>query len=239
MKKRKNGQVSAVLLIFIAVGLIMLLIGIWLGIRTFQFGQTAEEVTAMITRVERHRDSDGDVHHDVYVDYYFQGQAYEDVRLSEYSSGMHEGKEILLLCDPENPWDARSKSMRYMLPLIMGMMGAVFILIPAIPIVNEIRRKKQREEIMAAGCILQGKVESVERNISLKVNGRSPYVIYCSYQDAFSGVIYHFKSDNLWTNPRPVYGPGSEIEIYVKEQDYSQYYVAAEEGMQAKIVDFT
>lgn len=67
------------------------------------------EVTAVISDIQVERTMD-DESHTVYVTYTYEGQLYEDVKLNSYSSSMHEGGEIDILCNKENPMQIKSAS---------------------------------------------------------------------------------------------------------------------------------
>ena len=48
----------------------------------------AVEITAHITDIQSHRDSDGDMDYDVFVSYEYDGVMYEDRKINSYSSNM-------------------------------------------------------------------------------------------------------------------------------------------------------
>lgn len=71
------------------------------------------------------------------------------------------------------------------------------------------------------------------------MNGRHPYVIYCTYRDDYRDTLYRFKSSNIWTNPDPVLHPGDTIPVYVEEANYRHYFVDTESIINRKIEDYT
>ena len=71
------------------------------------------------------------------------------------------------------------------------------------------------------------------------VNGKNPYIIYCTYKDDYYDRIYRFKSDNLWTDPSLILQSGDDIKVYVDEKDYSCYHVDIESIFKGKIIDYT
>ena len=151
----------------------------------------------------------------------------------------NEGAEIELLCDPTRPTKVESESFLYIGPIIFAILGVIMSAIGVVPMVCTVSKNAAKKKLLEAGYVLHAQVEGIEKNRSVRVNRTYPYVIYCSYQDPFSGMIYRFRSENLWTNPSEVFGEGSAIDVYVNENDYSKYYVAAEEVLQQRIVDFT
>ena len=239
MKKGKDNFVLVLFAIFAVIGIILLAGAAFMTVSSVKFGQTAEHVTGVITDIDTYRDSDNDVKHSVLVSYTVRGKEYRDVRLSEYSSSMYEGAEIELLYDPDEPGRVRTSSMVYFPSIILGILGAVFSLIGIIPCAVMISRRKQNQKLLAAGHVLHAQVESIDLNRNISVNGTHPYIVYCTYKDAYSGTIYRFKSGSIWTNPESVLPKGAMIDVYVDEKDYSKYYVAVNEVLQGKIVDFT
>ena len=237
--RKKKSLLAIFVLPFCIVGICLLLsAGIWAKI-TYDFVQNAEPVVGVISSITRERDLDGDVSHIVYVNYDFGGKRYKNVRIGTYSSSMYEGAEIELLCDPTRPTKVESQSLLYIGPIIFVILGVVMTAIGVVPMVYATSKNAAKKKLLEAGYILHAKVEGIERNRSVRVNRTYPYVIYCNYQDPFSGMIYRFKSENLWIDPREVLGEGSTIDVYVNENDYSKYYVAAEEMLQQRIIDFT
>lgn len=225
--------------IFALTGVILLLVSGIFTYNTISFGQNAEEISGVISRIIETRDSDGDMSHTVYVDYSYMGQSYSDVRINSYSSGMYEGKSITLLCDPDNPYHVMAKSTQYLGTIITLGMAIVFLLIGLIPLLAMQNGKNKRKKLLEQGQSIFGEVESITRNMSYSVNGRHPYVLICTYTDIYSGVTYRFKSKSLWQDPSPHLPVGSTIEIKVDRNDYSKYYVMAEEAYKSNIIDYT
>ncbi len=229
--------------VFAIVGAVFLIVAIAMVCVQIQFKQNADPVTAVIDRIETHRDSDGDYSHSVYVSYEYQGEYFKGVHLNYYSGDMYEGKQIELLCDRNNPHKVRSKGGELLLVAIFGGMGLVFFLIGGIPLISLIKKDKMRKQLLQTGKPLYAKVESIGYNATLTVNGRHPFVIYCLYEDPYGDVTYRFKSQNLWSDPSPQFPIGSEIKVFVDGNDYSRYCVCVDEASPSssnrKIVDYT
>lgn len=239
MKKGKDNLIIILFSIFAAVGILLLLGAAILAVSSNRFGQAAERVTGVITDIDTYRNSDNDIKHSVLVSYTVRGKEYRDVRLNEYSSSMYEGAEIELLYDPDEPGKVRTSSMAYFPSMILGIIGTVFALVGIIPCIIILRKRKQDKKLLAAGHVLHAQVESIDLNRNISMNGTHPYIVYCTYKDAYSGTLYRFKSGSIWTNPESVLPRGAMIDVYVDEKDYSKYYVAVNEALQGKIVDFT
>ncbi|MDY3039783.1 MAG: DUF3592 domain-containing protein [Roseburia inulinivorans] len=199
----------------------------------------AEEITAYITDIQIHRDSDGDVDHDVFVTYEYDGVTYEDQKITSYSSDMYIGEELILFYNPLRPTLLIVKGHEYFGFRMTLFMGIVFFLVgisyPFYQLIANLRKK----HIVKSGCVLHATIEDIARNTSVRVNGQSPYVIYCSYYDALQNLTYRFKSDNLWTDPGYVYRPGDPIQVVADPKNYKRYHVMAEERINQRIVDYT
>lgn len=89
--------------IFAAVGIAMIVGSFVLLHAMNQFEENADEVPGVITDIKEHYDSDDKVSHDVYVKFWYDGEKYEDRRISSYSSEMYIGEEITLLYNPAYP----------------------------------------------------------------------------------------------------------------------------------------
>lgn len=225
--------------IFGIVGVILIIASVCVTVSGMKFDEIAEEITGIIADIESYRDSDGDRHHRVYVDYSYEGREYEGVKINSYTSSMYEGKEITLKVDPENPRRVSTPHSNMIAGIILAVMGVVFALIGIIPTVSGIKKAAKKKELQQQGRYIYAIVERVDINYGYRVNGRHPFVIYCNHQDEYSGVTYKFKSDNLWTDPYPHLQQGSNVRVYVDGQDYSKYYVDVEGSLQGKVVDYT
>lgn len=225
--------------IFGLSGIGMLIGGMIFLVKSIQFHEKAVEITAVISEIETYRDSDGDRRHNVYVDYVYEGEVYQDVYLHEYNSSMYEGKEITLLCDPDNPGKVDTPMGGYFTGGLLIFMGVIFGAIGIIPPIVTGNKTKMQKRLLSEGRVLHGVVERVEYDRSVRVNGRYPYVVYCMYRDEYQDLTYKFKSNHIWSDPTAYFPEGSDIEIYVQVDDYSKYYVDVDRRMDGKVVDFT
>ena len=80
-------------MIFFLVGLGLVFGGVKYTISTKEKISESEVIMGEITEINTWYDSDGDSHHDVFVEYEYDGKEY-DRELNSYSSSMYEGKEI-------------------------------------------------------------------------------------------------------------------------------------------------
>ena len=237
--KDKNIIVKLTVGLFAVIGFIFIIVGIIWLVSGRRFVQSAVKVSAVISEIESYRDSDENVNYRVYVNYSYGGQRYEDIRLNEYSSSMYEGKEIQVMLDPDNPKKLMTNLGLYIGPAVFIGMGAIFTSAGVISLVGMGRKSSAKKKLIASGQYIYGTVESIEYDKSYILNGKHPFVVYCTYRDDYKDIVYRFKSDNIWTNPEYVIKPGSEIRIFVDHQNYKNYHVDIESILQGKIVDYT
>ncbi|MCI9650269.1 DUF3592 domain-containing protein [uncultured Acetatifactor sp.] len=239
MKQKRNSFMVLFCGIFLVVGAIFSAVGITMALADSGFRERAEEITAEITGISSYRASDGDRRHNVYVTYQYDGRVYEDIELNFYRSGMYEGQEIPLLCDPENPGHVKSPGGMLLLEMVFLLIGILFMGIALVFIAVSRNKARRRKKILSSGKRLSAIVEQIAVNTSYVMNGRNPYQIYCYYRDEYKDVIYRFKSEDLWINPNVVLQPGDTIDVYVDGEDYSRYHVDAESILDKKVKDYT
>lgn len=225
--------------IFGIVGIILLVVCFFITKSNIEFEKKAVTITGVITDIDTYRDSDGDKHYVAYANYSYEGKKYENVRLSYSSSSMRVRQSITLKIDPDDPYIVKTEGESIFASILLGAMGLAFSLLGIIPLINCLRNNVRTNNLIQQGRYIYGIVENIELNYCISVNGKHPYVLYCYYEDAYSGTIYKFKSDNIWTDPTPGLPIGSQVRIYVKNNDYSDYHVDVNGSLQCKIVDYT
>ena len=94
---------TAIFSVFAVIGIVMI-IGSFVLLHTMnRFEQNAYEVDGVITDIEIRYGSDDKIDYDVYVKFWYDGEEFEDRRISSYSSDMYVGKEITLMYNPNYP----------------------------------------------------------------------------------------------------------------------------------------
>lgn len=238
-KNRQNHFLVIFFLIFGLIGLMMLIGGFVVMYNSLRFQSTAAEVTGVITDIRTYQNSNGDTSHTVLVSYSYNGQSFEDVPLHYYSSSMYEGKEIPLSVDPEAPGHMISRfGSTFAYAMLLGM-GLIFSAVGFIPLICMLVRYLSGKRLEANGQVLRATVECIDFNSAVTYNGRHPYIIYCTYYDAYKDVTYRFKSRNLMADPSFDYAPGTAIDVYVNPRDYSKYQVKVEQNPNPKLIDYT
>jgi hypothetical protein len=136
------------------------------------------------------------------------------------------GERVTVLYDPQDLGEARLKGTFSLwgLAIILGGIGVVFAGIGGGMIAVRGGRRKLEAELRLRGRRVQARFQSVERNTSIQVNGRSPWRILCQWQDPSTGLLHVFKSQNLWFDPTP-YVQVQELTVFVDPAKPKRYVV--------------
>ena len=224
--------------VFLCIGLGLLVGAAFWMHSASMFKKQAIEIPAEIVAIETYRNSDGDVSHQVYVNYEYGGKQYEMAALNSYSSSMYEGKEITLYCDAEHSGKIQEKSLLYMGPIIFMIMGIIFTTVGAGILIGFLRQPLLERKLKKNSMVLYATVTDIKYDTSFTVNGENPFVIYCNWKDEYQDITYRFKSKGIWSDPSDYFPVGSTIPVRVNPKDYSQYMVDVE-AMEKRIVDYT
>ncbi len=129
----------------------------------------------------------------------FEGDGSSSV--SEYKTG----NSVHVLYDPKDPSDAKLESAQEMIliGIVFGGIGLVFGSIGAIILFIHIRRARDIEWLKQNGTRVEADFDHVFYDRSLKVNGKSPFVIICKWPNPVDGQVMTIRSERLWTDPTP------------------------------------
>jgi len=239
MKKNSSSNIGAFLGIFFTIfGAVFFLIGIIVFIRTNDFISNGVEVDAEISDIHSFAGSNRHKH-DVYVDFEYEGVEYKDVYLNVYIQGMHEGEEIEIICDPDDPYNITIKSASTLFLVIFSGVGGVFLIIGISMLAFHLIRKGKVKYLLENGMKISGVITDMSRDMRFEINGVHPYRIYCEYNDSSKNLLYKFKSDLLSFNPNNCYKVGDPIDIYVDPNNWKKNYVNAVDRFADRTVDFT
>jgi hypothetical protein len=228
--------------IFAVVGLLVLIIGVVRLISGVIFMHKAVQVEATVSSIDATRTGSGNnakISYTPFISYEYKGKTYENVVLNEYNATMKVGGKITVSINPDNPSEVQADSNIYVANFLMILIGAIFASVGLIAIVPKLKKMKKQSDAVNHGKRVVATVDEVVYKRNYKVNGRSPYLIYCTYEDENTGIKYKYKSNYLWTDPSEVYYIGSNIFVYINEKDYSEFYVDVDAMLNQRVVDFT
>ncbi len=193
-------------ILFAVIGLGLLAGAIALTLNTRAFIATAKHAPGTVTELVPKRDKDdGSTTYTPVV--MFEADSGASVSFaSSFSSNPPSyvvGERVEVLYAPGNPNEARINGFGSLWfgSMILGGLGTVFSTIGFGIVVASRLRKRKRDWLMAYGTEVQADFQSVERNTSLKVNGKSPWRIVAQWQNPESGRLHVFNSENLWFDP--------------------------------------
>lgn len=212
--------------IFMIIGIAILAIGVIYAYTKWEFNKNAVEINATIVDIQSEytikRNTKQHTTH-VYVSYEYDGVQYEHISIGYHSINMYVGKEITLLCDPDNPYKIYSDNGIIIISVVLIVMGLVFIALGFFSFIMA------RKGIRRYKCVM-AKVDYVEHNTNITSKERHPFIIHCTYTDMNTGKQYSFKSPNLWTDTDLsfVYYPGMMIPVYVNGNNFNDYMMDTE-----------
>ena len=159
------------------------------------------------------------------------GAEYEIVgRVSSSGRSFDIGERVGVLYRPDKPADGRVDSFAetWLLPLIFGIFSTVFGGIALAFLAAEVRKRRLHAWLQHSGMTVQARISEVARNTSLKVNGRSPWVIRAQWQHPVTQKIHVFQSENLWYDPSEYVDGRDQCPVRVDADDPSRYRVDIE-----------
>lgn len=106
--------------------------------------------------------------------------------------------------------------------LIVGALGTTFTSVGGGVILFQRARARREQYLRRRGRPLQAKVIGVERNTSIRINGRSPWRIAAQWQDPATGSMRVFHSANIWYDPSEHIGTDS-VTVWVDQRDVRKY----------------
>ncbi|MCL1123427.1 DUF3592 domain-containing protein [Shewanella surugensis] len=108
--------------------------------------------------------------------------------------------------------------------IIVGGLGCVFLGIAFFGNVFNFFKNRKRTSLTLYGDRIDTKLQGVERNLSLRVNGRHPYNIVTQGLNSRTSERQTFKSQNLWVDPT-AYLDDRWITVYVDKRRPKRYFM--------------
>lgn len=209
--------------IFLIVGLVIASIAIVVGSMAYKSHRQTVQVTAQIQDVVQ-----GDW---VLLRYELDGVTYENVEADFTSSSYHPGDRITVRVDPANPRDVTVDWVWWMVIGILSFVGGGFILTGFL-LFFALRGSHGNRKLRETGRRVYARVDRVEQNIYMTVNGRHPWVIYATVRGDYKGGDRLYRSPNLWEDPSPYFPAGTMVPVYYDERRPRRYFMDVESRMQ-------
>lgn len=213
-------------IIFMFSGVLVTVLGIGITRDYNEFVKTAKYTKGEIKEIITTRDSDGDASHDVYVKYIVDGEEYE-VKSNYYTSSMYVGKEIGVYYDKNNPHKSKVESSvaNNTWPIVMGIVFALFGLIPLIIFGVKISR---RRKIIKNGICVDAEVVGIDINYNVRVNHRHPYKVIVKATNPLTGESNVYVSHNIYNEVNMYLQLGDTVPIYFDNRTGKQYFIDVE-----------
>lgn len=213
--------------LFLLVGGLLLLGAVASYQSANRFLEEAVSATGVVVALEEQR-GDGTVsYHPVVV---FLDENKKTVRFTSSvgssPAAYRKAEKVPVLYLPGQPEDARIDSFfeHWGASLIMSILGAPFFLIGLSIVLFGMRKKRKQDYLQKHGMPVMAEFQEVERNHSLSVNGKNPYIIVCHWLNPQTSEIHVFESENIWFDPSRYMGE-DKIRVLVDKGNYGKYHV--------------
>ncbi len=211
------------------VGIIFIILSIIATLYTYTTTKNYIPTTATITDISSYRN----VRHEnimrISIEYSVDGTKYE--KLSDfYNPSMYVGKQINIYYNPINPNEISFGFFNFVW-LIFFIVGFIFFSIGLIMIIYHGKSKKKYQMLRENGQKIYATIENITQNTSIRVNGKSPYIITCKWMNMITGNTYLFKSPNIWFNPQPILFQRNitMLLVYIDRENPEKYFVSIDE----------
>lgn len=223
--------------LFSIIGLGLLIASVFVYLNTRKFIDASAKAQGTVIAHASGRSSDGDITYAPIVSF-----RTEDGRTVEFKSGTSStnasppvGQTVEVLYNRQRPEEAEinSFSSLWTLNIILAGLGAGFFIIGTLVFMVFRRaginaaeagrlRQPQDERLRLEGRKLMTKLDSVIRDSSAEIDGRSPYKIITQWHDPQTNSIHVFESDEIWFNPEE-FIRSERIAVYVDPDDMEMY----------------
>jgi hypothetical protein len=190
--------------LFPVLGVLLLVGALLLANNSRRFVASAHATPGTVVELIASRDSDGTTYKPVVR---FTATDGREITYTETFSGnpapYDVGETVEVLFTPDEPSKARIKGFMslWLGPAILGGMGLIFAAVGGGIFFASVSGRRKKVYLMAYGNAIQTDLQGVERNTSLKVNGKSPWRITSQYLDPVTNKLRVFHSENLWFDP--------------------------------------
>jgi len=218
---------SIVKYVFAIVGAGMLLGAGALRANTSRFLAHASPARGTVVALQPKRSSDGSTTYSPVVHFKHGAQMIEFTSQNSSSPpGYHIGEIVPVLYLDTNPYDAKLNSFFSLWAgaLIVGGIGAVFLLIGGGMILVPLRHKRVDDYLVHQGVPVEADIQSVAINTAVSINGRNPFRIVAQWQDPATSQVHVFESHNIWFDPSS-YIKQKAIRVFVDRANPKKYYV--------------
>lgn len=113
---------------------------------------------------------------------------------------------------------------RWLLLMIFGGMGLLFLVIGIIFLTIVIRTNRRRKEVLEKGYYIYADVMDSFPDMHVRINRIHPYRVRCRYQDPATGQYHMFTGGMFLYDPEPMIR-GRQVPVYLDPADYDTFYI--------------
>lgn len=113
---------------------------------------------------------------------------------------------------------------RHLLPLALGGFGAIFAAVGGGLLLSYNRRRRTIERLRSSGMRIDAKVLSCDRDIRVKIGGRSPFRVHAQAKHPSTGRLIGFRSDPIWLDLTDALRDRM-VPVWLDMSDSRTYYV--------------
>ena len=123
------------------------------------------------------------------------------------------------------------------LPVIL--LGIIVIIKKGKLFGSKVKKEEEGKRLRTEGRCIYATLEEVMDSWSYEKTHINGIKLKCSYVDEGTGKEYTFISDTEYQIPSYAFNVGDPVKVYVKWNDFSEYYVDVRNSVTRKIVDCT
>jgi hypothetical protein len=213
--------------VFTLVGVAMLAGALLAYRHTSAFLADAARAEGIVVEVIHQRSSDSSTYKPVVQFTTADGRQVEFTSDVGSSPPAHaRGDKVAVLYRPASPAQARIDGFLdlWLLPTILGGMGAVFALIGGGFFVAGPLGRRKVERLRTTGRRIEADFQGVELNRSVSVNDRSPFRVVAQWQDPATSNLHLFRSEDLWFDPTS-FITQRRLTVFIDGDDPRRYHV--------------
>jgi hypothetical protein len=220
--------ISVIKYAFFLVGAAMLIGAAWMVHSTREFLAGAQRTEGTVVALVPSRGSSGSTLYSPVVT--FRSADGRDIevrsRVASNPPAHDEGETVSVLYRPAAPGDAQVESFFSLWggASIVGGIGSAFFLVGLSMILVPVWSDRRARHLAATGLPVQARVQDIERNVMVEVNGRHPWRIVARWKDPVTAEYRVFRSRNLWQDPGE-HLQSDYITVYLDENNPRRYHM--------------
>lgn len=213
-------------------GSIFLLVGLLLAVIAFSLRQRLVPredrvyTEAVISRIERSRDSDGERRSTVYVSY-AAGEQELETQLNYYSASFREGQRITIYYDRKYPTRISCDARDRLPTIILLLVGLPFAAVGGIAVFKGIQRARPASRLKQTGIKGSAAYSRTQCQYAFTLNGSNPYVIQAKAFDPETMQVRVFLSEWFEDDPAPIIKRENikTFPLYLDPKNPRKYYL--------------